>query len=279
MRTKLIEDNDLNISEQEQTDISSIVNASLEKFNLEPKSPGKQLDLSHLNSKLQTQINELCTTYKDAFASGKYDIGLYLGFSADIPTIEGAFSCEKERPMKPHVLAEIAPIMQNLIEQGVFAPADLQKGYCSNINAVAKPEANRVHLGKADSHIAKQQGVKGNNQRITLDLRKINNCMPTDPKITLPNYKTLARQFSNCICSNFDLCSMFYAIPINYDSQHKTNFWYDGKVYKMQRLPMGIKNAVYVAQKAALLTYSDANLDIFFGRKGNKKRNNRVPIF
>ena len=218
LRTKLMEDNDL-ISEHEQTDISSIVNESLEKFNLEPKAPGKQLDLSHLNTKLQTQINALCTKYTDAFASEKYDIGLYLGFSADIPTIEGELSCEKERPMKPHVLAEIAPIMQNLIAQGVFAPADLQQGFCSNINAVSKPEANKVHLGKADAHIAKQQGVKLNNQRITLDLRGVNKCMPTDPKITLPNYKTLARQFSDCICSNFDLCSMFYAIPISYSPQ------------------------------------------------------------
>ena len=90
-----------------QTDISSIVDASLEKFNLEPKSPGTQLELSHLDSQLQKQINELCTKYKDAFATGKYDIGLYLGFCADIHTIEGAFSCEKERPMKPHVLAEL----------------------------------------------------------------------------------------------------------------------------------------------------------------------------
>ena len=79
--------------------------------------------------------------------------------------------------------------------------------------------------------------------------------MPADPKITLPNYKSLARQFSDCICSNFDLCSMSYAILINYDSQNNSNCWYNGMVFKMQRLPIGIKNAVYVAQKAALLTY------------------------
>ena len=114
--------------------------------------------------------------------------------------------------MKPHVQREIAPIMDNLIEQGVFARSDLQQGYCSNSNAVSKPVANTVHLGRADSHIAKQQGIKGNNHRITLDLRKINNCMPADPKISLPHYKLLARQFSDCICSNFDLCSMFYVL-------------------------------------------------------------------
>ena len=53
----------------------------------------------------------------------------------------------------PHILAELAPIMQKLIEHGICAPADLQQGYCSNINCAPKPEGNKVHLGKADSHI------------------------------------------------------------------------------------------------------------------------------
>ena len=52
---------------------------------------------------------------------------------------------------------------------------------------------------------------------------------------------------------------------------HKTNFGYLGMVYKMQRLPMGLKNAVYMAQKDALLAYSDANLEIFLQEKGIKK--------
>ena len=116
-----------------------------------------QLELSHLDTKLQNQVNALCATYKDAFATGKYDIWLFLGFSADINTKEGEYSCEKERILKPHVVKETAPIMQNLIKQGVFAPADLQQGFCSNINAVSNPVAGKVHLGRADSHIAKLQ--------------------------------------------------------------------------------------------------------------------------
>ena len=83
---KLISDHGLDISEEEQTDVSAIIDESLEKYNLEPSSPGKQLDLSNLDTKLQNEINALCATYKNAFATGKYDIGLYLGFSADIHT-------------------------------------------------------------------------------------------------------------------------------------------------------------------------------------------------
>ena len=83
---------------------------------MDPSAPGKQLELSHLDTELQNQVNALCATYKNAFATGKYDIGLFLGFSADIHTKEGEYSYEKERILKPHVVKEIAPIMQNLIE-------------------------------------------------------------------------------------------------------------------------------------------------------------------
>lgn len=103
-------------------------------------------------------------------------------------------SCERERKLKHHVLKEIEPIMQKIIQQGVFAPADLQNGFSSNINAVSKPVVGKVHY--------------------------VNNCMAADPKITLPNYKNLGRQFANCFCSSFDLCSMYFAIPINYNCMH-----------------------------------------------------------
>ena len=35
-----------------------------------------QVELSHLDTKLQNQINALCAKYKDAFATEKYEIGL-----------------------------------------------------------------------------------------------------------------------------------------------------------------------------------------------------------
>ena len=39
-------------------------------------------------------------------------------------------SCERERKLKHHVLKEIEPIMQKIIQQGLVAPADLQNGFC-----------------------------------------------------------------------------------------------------------------------------------------------------
>ena len=62
LRTKLISDQGLDISEVEQTDVSKIVDASLEKYNLELSAPGKQLELSHLDTELQNKVNALCAT-------------------------------------------------------------------------------------------------------------------------------------------------------------------------------------------------------------------------
>ena len=47
----------------------------------------------------------------------------------------------------------------------------------------------------------------------------------------------------------------------------------------MQRLPKGLENAVYVAQKAALLTYSNANLEIFLQEKQLKKGTAQFPFY
>ena len=83
--------------------------------------------------------------------------------------------------------------MEQLIKEGFFSPADMQGSFCSNINCVPKPQSDMVTLGKADIHINKQKGIVKNNQRVALDLRGVNSCMPSDAKLTLPSYKTLAR--------------------------------------------------------------------------------------
>ena len=109
--------------------------------------------------------------------------------------------------------------MQKIIQQGVFAPADLQNGFCRRSMQLAN--LWRVKCTWAGQIVILQNCKgKGNSQRITLDLRNVNNCMAADPKITLPNYKNLGRQFANCFCSSFDLCSMYFAIPINYNCMH-----------------------------------------------------------
>ena len=46
----------------------------------------------------------------------------------------------------------------------------------------------------------------------------------------------------------------------------------------MNRLVMGQKNACYIGQRAALLTYSDDNLVAFLQEKGIDKKTYFIPI-
>ena len=71
----------------------------------------------------------------------------------------------------------------------------------------------------------RQLGIVKNNQRLCIDLRGTNSCMPREGKLVLPSYKTLAVQFNNCHCTQFDLTAMYWSIPFKYSDQHKSNFW------------------------------------------------------
>ena len=92
--------------------------------------------------------------------------------------------------------------------------------------------------------------------------------MPAEGKLSLPSYKDLKKKFSDCLCSQWDMTSMYWSVPLNYSSQEKTNFWYSGKIYKMNRLVMGQRNACFIGQRAALVTYSNENLAAFCQEKG-----------
>ena len=148
--------------------------------------------------------------------------------------------------MKDHVKREIRPLMDELVREGIFSPADKQGAFCSNLNCVPKPNSDRITLRKADLHIDKQRGLLKNNQCICIDMRGLNSCMPSEGKLTLPSYRDLKKQFADCYCSQWDMTSMYWAVSLNYSSQEKNNFWYSGRIYKINRLVMGQKNACYI---------------------------------
>ena len=158
-------------------------------------------------------------------------------------------------------------MVAELLKEGIFSLADVQGEFASNLNAVPKPQPNQISLGKATAHVNRQLGIVKNNQRLCIDLRGLNQSMPKEGKLVLPSYKTLAVQFSNCHCSQFDLTAMYWSIPLKYSDQHKSNFWFAGQLYKMERLIMGARNSCFIAQRAILLTFSQENLEIFLEEK------------
>ena len=72
-------------------------------------------------------------------------------------------SIEKERPIKPHIAAEVKPIIDELLKNDIIKKADYQGNFLCNAHAVAKPVGSYHIAGKASTHILRQQGY-------TLDL-------------------------------------------------------------------------------------------------------------
>ena len=200
--------------------MTDLLNDKLDKNCIEPQDPGQTLDISHLDKYVQGSITTLCKTYAKAWSKDKFDTGFFQGFQAEMPTLPGTKSYEKERPMKKYILDEVRPMVAELLKEGIFSLADVQGEFASNLNAVPKPQPNQISLGKATAHINRQLGIVKNNQRLCIDLRGVNQSMPKEGKLVLPSYKTLAVQFSYCHCSQFDLTAMYWSIPLKYSDQH-----------------------------------------------------------
>ena len=92
--------------------------------------------------------------------------------------------------------------------------------------------------------------------------------------IALSSYKDLQKEFKNTNVSTFDLSGFFFALPLSYESQEVTNFWFDGRIYKFCRCPMGARNSSVFAQMAGQTIFSEKHLrawaaqnDIVLGSK------------
>ena len=97
--------------------------------------------------------------------------------------------------MDQHVKDEIKDTMIALEAQGIVGPALEHGRFQSNIHAVAKPSPNKILSGKAEAHIDKQAGIKGNKSRLCIDFRGPNRWLEDTQKLSLPSYKDLQQKF------------------------------------------------------------------------------------
>ena len=134
LRTKLTKSHNIEIPLEAQTSVIDMLDERLEKQSIDPPTPGQVLDLDHLDRGVKSDVEKLCDNYSLAWSKGKFDMGEFTAFQADIPTFEGSSSLEKERKLKDHVKREIRPLMDELVRKGIFPPADKQGQFRSNLN-------------------------------------------------------------------------------------------------------------------------------------------------
>ena len=168
---------DNHVSLGEQDDIGTLVQDRMDKYDLHPTAPGKHIDTSHIDSTTARKIRLLEKEYESSFATHSLDCGEYQGFQVDLFMDPNGSHQEKERNLDQHVRNEIKDTMEALERQGIVGPALEHGRFQSNIHAVAKPSPGKILSGKAEAHIEKQAGIKGNRSRLCIDFllfRKIN---------------------------------------------------------------------------------------------------------
>ena len=283
LRTKIA--NNLGESEEDivqlkdQNDMSGFISQRLDRLNIIPEEPGNVVNLSHLRAKPRELMNKVINQYESVFSKSKFDIGKFTGFSAKLSVQEGKTSFEPPRKLKQVDEEQIYDTMDNLIKVGIFSKARTGlNSFASNLNLVDKPEADVQNYGKADKYLNKQNNIKGNKGRATIDMRGLNKIIIESPKIELPTLEFLQSKVRNCHVTSLDLTQMFFSIPLSEESKQYCNFWYRGQLYTHNFLPQGCKLSPFIGQKAQHLTFSEERLRDFLNLKGWEIESDDFPF-
>ena len=109
-------------------------------------------------------------------------------------------------------------------------------------------------------------------------MRGINKATVPLPPIALSSYKDLQKEFKNTFVSTFDMSGFFFVLPLSFESQHVTNFWFDGKIYKFCRCPMGARNSSVFAQMAGQMIFSEKHLKEWAAKNNVKLGSSQFPF-
>ena len=180
--------------------------------------------------------------------------------------------------MRPGIRAELQPIIDQLLAEGIIKKAEKQGPFLSNSHGVAKPQKNVSIAGKTDMYLRKQAGMPVNHSRLTLDMRALNRHVIQKPKMNLPSHTDLVDRFSNHYVSCADLSNFYWAINMDHSAQHLTNCWFGRQVYSFCRLPMGYVASSYIAQSASELTYGQTTMLKFLKHKNWKMGSTEWPF-
>ena len=85
-----------------------------EIYNLVPPEVNDQLNMATDDEKEKRVVDELVAQYPSAFSTNKFDTGVFRFFEAELDCIPGSSVIEKERPVKPHIVRELKPIVDQL---------------------------------------------------------------------------------------------------------------------------------------------------------------------
>ena len=269
------------IEEGEQSDMEKILEDRLEEFNLDLEQPefedkNQEIDLSNItSSEVKVALRLLLTKYSESFSKSKFDVGMCSMINTRIPLINDTCKAwENERILDKKDTEKVQSLITELLQYGIIERADQTSRFVSNILVVAKPSDGQ-DPSKAGDALRKLKGESRESTRVVVDLRKVNRCTIPLPPPSLSSYKELEKEFADCYVSTYDLAGFFYALPLSFESQEATNFWFNGTIYKFVRTVMGARNSSTFAIQAGNMIFSDKHLqewaDTFSIQLGSEK--------
>ena len=251
----------------------------LDKISIDTtSSPKNEVDdklLEHLTEESKSKVRNVINKFKKLWATSKYQIGSFNGFTVRIDTTPGSTAVQKERRQNRAQEEAITKTVEGFIESGLFEPSTSQHDkYLANLNIVPKiiDGSELRFLTKADKYIAKHTNKELQNQstgfRAAVDFTTLNDTIPDTGKLSLPSISEIQTKTRDCLVSTIDLRNQFFSIHLEPSSKSKTNFYFRGKVLRHTRLPQGLKSSPYLATQAMYYTFGKMVFRKFLQEKG-----------
>ena len=129
------------VLEDQQTNISELVDGKFEMFNLAPPPVTDRVDLSHISClEERKMVDTLLSSYLKAFSTHRYDVGHFEFFEAELDCIPGSSVIERERQIKPSIVAELKPIKSmNYSRLELFVRLRIRARFCQTLMGSLAP--------------------------------------------------------------------------------------------------------------------------------------------
>lgn len=234
---KLIQDENLQISQKTETQIGKRINTLDKKegieeikvnFNEHVNEDESRMNLGHLDGIEKIKIEKLIEKYNTIFAKNKYDIGTVTDYEARIDLLVDKY-CSK-RPYrctiedKKEIEDQVAKLLENKLIEESYSP------FAAPVTLAFKREENK-------------------RSRLCIDFRELNKIIIPQAQ-PFPLIDDLIIKTRNCkYFTTLDINSAFWSIPLRIEDRQKTGFVTQEGHFQWTCLPFGLKTSPAIFQR------------------------------
>lgn len=242
---KLIQNENLEISQKKETDITNIdikteINNTKEEndnsnikqyavnFNEHIKENEFKIELDHLDNTRRIKIERLIEDYKTVFAKDKYDIGTVRDYEARIDLLVDKYCIKRPYRCTIEDKKEIEEQVTRLLEKNLIEES--YSPFAAPVTLAFKKDENRKC-------------------RLCIDFRDLNKIIIPQAQ-PFPLIDDLIMKTRNCkYFTTLDINSAFWSIPLRVEDRKKTGFVTQDGHFQWTCLPFGLKTSPAIFQR------------------------------